>query len=223
LPGHGASGSFEHTPDTDSLCGWLDDLIECTSPVPPVLVGHTLGGALAAHFAGEQRGRLAALVLVDTLGLTPFQPTPAFGQALNEYLSAPGEASHDRLWSQCVFDLPATRTALGAQWASLKAYTLDRVQAPGGLAALSELMELYGVPAVPSATLARIAVPTTLIWGRQDRATALSVAKRASARFGWRLHVIDDAADDPALEQPEAFLSALRMTLKPVQMQEVSS
>jgi hypothetical protein len=37
------------------------------------------------------------------------------------------------------------------------------------------------------------------------------------------LHVIDDAADDPALEQPEAFLSALRMTLKPLQMQEVSS
>lgn len=223
LPGHGASGRFDHAPDIDSLNGWLDDLIECTSPVPPVLLGHTLGGALAARFAGEQHGRLAALVLVDTLGLIPFQPTPAFGQALNEFLSAPDEATHDRLWSQCVFDLPAARTALGARWASIKAYNLDRVRAPGGLDALRELMELYGVPAIPSAILARIAVPTTLIWGRQDRATALSVAEEASARFGWHLQVIDDAADDPALEQPEAFLSALRTTLEPLQMQEVSS
>ena len=62
------------------------------------------------------------------------------------------------------------------------------------------------MPAIPPAELARIAVPTTLIWGRHDLATPLSVAEAASARYGWPLHVIEDAADDPPIEQPEAFL-----------------
>jgi pimeloyl-ACP methyl ester carboxylesterase len=35
----------------------------------------------------------------------------------------------------------------------------------------------------------------------------------ASARYGWPLYVIEDAGDDPAMEQPEAFLEALRSSL----------
>ena len=54
-----------------------------------------------------------------------------------------------------------------------------------------------------------IAAPTTLVWGREDRQTPVAVAQRASERFGWPLHVIEDAADDPAFEQPAAVLGAL--------------
>jgi pimeloyl-ACP methyl ester carboxylesterase len=75
-------------------------------------------------------------------------------------------------------------------------------------------MEQFGAPAIPLDILARIAVPTTLIWGRHDRATPLSVAKEASKRFRWSLRVIDDAADDPALEQPDAFITTLRAALE---------
>ena len=32
-------------------------------------------------------------------------------------------------------------------------------------------------------------------------------------RHGWPLHVIEDAADDPTIDQPEAFLNALRNAL----------
>jgi hypothetical protein len=38
----------------------------------------------------------------------------------------------------------------------------------------------------------------------------LAVAEAASARHGWPLRVIDHAGDDPPLEQPKAFLAALR-------------
>jgi hypothetical protein len=41
----------------------------------------------------------------------------------------------------------------------------------------------------------------------------LHVAEAASARYGWPLHVIENARDDPAIEQPEAFLKALRTAL----------
>ncbi len=61
----------------DLLAGWVEDLIDCTCAAPPVLVGSTLGGAIAARFAAERGERLAALVLVDALGLTEFRPTPS--------------------------------------------------------------------------------------------------------------------------------------------------
>lgn len=41
----------------------------------------------------------------------------------------------------------------------------------------------------------------------------LEVAEAASSRYGWPLHVIENARDDPAIEQPEAFLKALRSAL----------
>jgi pimeloyl-ACP methyl ester carboxylesterase len=213
LPGHGASAPCEGVPDNDALLGWLDDLIECTCSEPPAVVGQTLGGAIAARFASEWSNRLRALVLIDTLGLTAFQPQPDFGAALEAFLSAPAAHTHDRLWSQCAFDLESLRRHLGDQWESLKAYNLACAWAPGRLAAVADLMGQFGIPAIPPPSLARITVPTTLIWGREDRATPLHVAADASARYGWELRVIDGAADDPAIEQPWEFVHTLRAIL----------
>jgi pimeloyl-ACP methyl ester carboxylesterase len=69
------------------------------------------------------------------------------------------------------------------------------------------------LPAIPAADLDRIAVPTSLIWGRQDRQVPLAVAEAAAARHGWPLQVIDPAGDDPPMEQPGAFLAALETAL----------
>jgi pimeloyl-ACP methyl ester carboxylesterase len=213
LPGHGESEIFARPLNPDLLSGWVEDLIDCTCAAPPVLVGSTLGGAIAVRFAAERGERLAALVLVDALGLTEFRPTPEFGAALNDYLSAPGALTHDRLWSLCAFDLTALRNRVGEKLDLIRAYNLDRLGSQERLAALRNLMEQFGAPAIPLHILERIAVPTTLIWGRHDRATPLPVAEEASRRFRWSLRVIDNAADDPALEQPEAFLGALDKAL----------
>jgi pimeloyl-ACP methyl ester carboxylesterase/ubiquinone/menaquinone biosynthesis C-methylase UbiE len=213
LPCHGASEVFDGPPDAERMLAWLDDLIECTCSTPPALVGHILGGAIAARFASDRSERLGRLVLVDTLGLAPFEPAPEFGRALSEFMAEPTEDTHDRLWSRCAFDLDALRDGLGERWEWIKAYNLDRARSAGLRAAQHALMERFGMPAIPPADLARIAVPTTLIWGRHDLATPLPVAQAASARHGWPLHVIEDAADDPPMEQPEAFLEALRAAL----------
>jgi len=60
--------------------------------------------------------------------------------------------------------------------------------------------------------VARIDVPTSLIWGRQDR-VPLAAAREASVRYGWPLDVIDDAGHFLGADQPEAFLQALRRAL----------
>jgi len=152
-------------------------------------------------------------VLVDTLGLAPFAPTPEFALALDRYLAGPTEATYEGLMHECAFDFDALREQLGTRWHTIAAYAVDRARTPSVQAALGSLMGGFGLPAVPAAELERITVPTTLIWGRHDRATPLAVAEAASARYGWPLHVIDHAADDPAFDQPAAFLRALRPAL----------
>jgi pimeloyl-ACP methyl ester carboxylesterase len=210
LPGHGSSGVPEGPLDADRVLAWLGELIERTCTSPPVLVGHLLGGAIAARFATEHGDRLSRLVLVGALGLAPFRPAPSFALALIRHVARPTERSHDRLWRRCTVDLDGVREQMGERWDQFAAYNLDRARTPSAKAALRGLMTAVGVPAIPPGDLARIAVPTSLIWGRHNRGLRLRVGEAASARYGWPLHVIEDAGDDPALEQPDAFLAALR-------------
>jgi pimeloyl-ACP methyl ester carboxylesterase len=132
---------------------------------------------------------------------------------LHQFLAQPTERTHEDLWRHCAFDLDGLRARMGERWQPFEAYNLDRARAPDVQAAVSILMEQLGVPAIPASDLARIAVPTTLIWGRHDRATPLAVAEAASARYGSPLHVIEQANDDPPVERPEALLRALRTAL----------
>jgi pimeloyl-ACP methyl ester carboxylesterase len=215
LPGHGASAVAGDPPDAERVAAWLGELIERTCPSPPALVGHGLGGAIAARFAVAQGDRVARLVLVDSFGLGRFRPAPRFALAMLGVIVRPTERTQERLFRQCMADPDGLREQLGEWGALLEAYALDGAGSPGQKAALRNLMPQLGLPAIPPAELARIAVPTTLIWGRHDRQVRLGVARAASARYGWPLHVIEDAADDPAVEQPEAFLRGLHAALGP--------
>lgn len=213
LPGHGTSEVTDGLLDADRVFAWLGELIERTCPSPPALVGLELGGAIAARFASHQSDGLSRLVLVDAFGLSRFRPSPRFALGLIRYLVRPTERTHDGLWRNCAIDLDGLRQRMGERWESFRAYNLDRARTPSVKAALRFFMRKLGVPAIPSADLARIAVPTTLIWGRHDRINRLRIAEAASARYGWPLHVIENAAADPQIEQPEAFLEALRVAL----------
>lgn len=213
LPGHGASAVITGELDQAQLHAWLGELIDATCPSPPVLVGQLFAGAMAARFAATSGNRLRGLVLVDSHGLSPFQPTAEFGQAIGEFMARPDASTHQDLWQYCAFDLPKMRQRMGERWQPFEDYNLDRARTPSVLAAVGALMHHFAMPAIPPDVLARIAVPTTLIWGRHDLGTPLSVAEAASSRYGWPLHVVDDAADDPAVEQPDAFLRALRIAL----------
>jgi pimeloyl-ACP methyl ester carboxylesterase len=213
LPGHGSSTGADGRLDARRVLSWLGELIEQTCSTPPVIVGQLVGGAIAARFAAEDGDRLAQLVLVVPFGLAPFQPTPAFAAALTGFLTGPDDRSHDELWRQCVHDLDALRRRPEARWELMKAYTLDRARTPGTIDALNALVQEFGFAAIPDAVLARIDVPTTLVWGRNDANLPLEVGRRASERYGWPLEVIENAGNEPAIEQPDAFLRALRAAM----------
>jgi pimeloyl-ACP methyl ester carboxylesterase len=208
LPGHGASDVNGGHLGADRMAAWVGELIERTCPSRPTLVGHVLGGAIAARFAIDHPDRLRVLVLVDSLGLGRFRPSPRFALGLIGFQARPTERTYNRFMRQCSFDLDGLREQMGERWEPFVAYNLELAQGPGAKAVGRMLREL-GLPRIPPAELARIAVPTALIWGRQDRASRLRIAEAASARYGWPLHVIENCADDPPRDQPEAFLQAL--------------
>lgn len=210
LPGHGNSEPDGGKVDVDRVLNWLAELIDQTCETPPFLVGQIIGGAIAARFAAAHGGRLRCLVLSDTFGLSPFEPAPEFGAALTEFVTEPSAENHDRLWRHCVFDLDSLRDRMSESWDHLRAYNLDRAQSAELRPTQQSLMGQFGLPAIPPEELARISVPTVLIWGRHDLAIPLPVAEAASARYGWPLHVIDDVGNDPPIEQPAAFVDALR-------------
>jgi pimeloyl-ACP methyl ester carboxylesterase len=214
LPGHGASEVRDGRLDAARVLAWLGELIESTCTAPPALVGHLLGGAIAARFASGESDRLSALVLVNPLGLAGFRPPPTFAFALVRHMARPTERSFDRLWRGCVADLDGLSRQMGEGWDSLSTYALDLARRPSLKSAMRVLMRELGVPAIPAADLERIAVPTTLIWGRYDRVLRLRIAEAASARYGWPLRVVENAGNEPNLEQPGAFLEALRPSLQ---------
>ena len=179
LPGHGASQMpVDGRLDPGRVLAWLGELIDQTCPSAPVVVGHGLGGAIAARFAADRGDRLAGLVLVDTLGLVEFDPAPSFGLALHRFLQEPTGPTRDGLFEQCFVDLDGLREQMGEHWAPLADYALDRAGSPGQQAALGLLMPQFGMPAIPAAELARITVPTTMIWGHRDLQVPLRDRRR---------------------------------------------
>lgn len=214
LPGHGESHLADGRIDADGVLRWLGQLIDATCASPPVLVGHVLGGAIAARYAVRHSERLCHLVLVDSLGLMPFRPSIRFALTMIGFLARPNPRSYDRFMRQCSYDLDDLRDQMGDVWTSYEACSLDFARSPGAKAA-GRIMRSVGVPRIPPADLARISVPTTLIWGRHDRANRVRGAEHVSACHGWPLHVIEDCADDPPRDRPRAFIDTLDDVLGP--------
>lgn len=213
LPGQGASVVMQGQLDAERVIAWLCALIGETCTTRPTLVGYALGGAIAARFAARAPTQVNHLVLIDSLGLAPFEPLREFAAALNEFLATPNVETHESLWRQCAHDLDALRNAMGNTWSAFESYNLDRANDPRVMASLHALMEHVGLPPIDPSELERILAPTTLIWGRHDRATPVATAEEISGRYGWPLHVIEDAADDPSIEKPESLARVLRSVL----------
>jgi len=212
LPGLGASEVPDGPPDAARVLAWLGELIQRTCPSPPALVGASLGASIAARFAIAHPDRLTRLVLIGAGSLARFRPAPGVALALIRFIARPGERTQDGLLRQVTVDPSRVRALLGERWEASQAYNLDRARTPSVRAANRRLLRELGTKTIPPHELARIAVPTSLIWGRHDRVMRLRIAEAASVRYGWPLHVVEDAGHF-SLEQPEACRAALRAAL----------
>ncbi len=155
-PGHGFSPppSASLTPEAllDAVSHALDHVLD----EPAVVVGNSLGGALALHYAIARPERVRALVLVSPAGA---HATDAEWRALREAFAF-GSRSDALAFLQRVYH----RTPL---FAHLVAH---EVAASVGRRAVRDLFATASNDHAPSPDgLASLAMPVLLVWGRSER------------------------------------------------------
>ena len=178
---------------------YYDDLFDALGLESFDLVGHSFGGMVAAEIAATLRPRVRRLVLIDPLGLWR-DDTP-----VADYLTAPPADLGALLFHD--LDSPDVKA---------------RIEEPEDLAAGQEAT-VRRMSAIASTThfvwpipdrglsrrLRRIAVPTLVLWGRNDRVVDVSYAKDfAAALPDAKVELFDRAGHYPQLEQRAAVTKA---------------
>lgn len=207
VPGLGESEPRERL-DATEFSHWLGALLQLTCTEPPTLVAHSLDGSLAARFAVGSGHLLDQLVLSGAPAIGPYRPPPGLLLAAIRSSQRPTEANFERFLRWPFLDADRTRQRDPEWFAAFSAYLRSRSAVPSVRRTMRQLIRA-GTRQVPDDELASITVPTALVWGRHDRMAPLRLAETAHAKFGWPLHIIENAGHVPFIEQPEAYLDAL--------------
>ncbi len=206
-PGLGESEPLARL-DDETFARWLRELIRLTCETRPTLVAHSLFGTLAACFAAAHGDSLSRLVVYAAPGVGPYRMPIGLRIVAMRFALRPNQRSGERFERFALLDRERTRQRDPAWFDSFSAYALSRARVSHVKRTMSRLIKI-GTQRVPDAELQRIRIPAALLWGRHDRMTPLRLAEAASTRLGWPLHVVDDAAHVPHIEQPDGFVDRL--------------
>jgi pimeloyl-ACP methyl ester carboxylesterase len=200
-PGYGESTGEDLLEDMldFALHGW--DLVDALGLSQPHLVGHSMGGMIAAEMACLAPRDAGKLVLVAPAGLwIEEHPIPDIFAMLPHEIAA------------ALFVDPQRGAALltgGADLSDLEALRDFYVATQRRLAMAGKI--LFPIPNRRlSKRLYRLRADTLIVWGAQDRLIVPAYAERWQAAIpGARVVTLDGAAHMVPYEQPEAFVRAV--------------
>jgi pimeloyl-ACP methyl ester carboxylesterase len=200
-PGYGDSTGEELLEDMldFTLHGW--DLVEALGLRQPHLVGHSMGGMIAAEMACLAPREVGRLVLAAPAGLwLDAHPIPDIFALLPYQLA------------EVLFHDPAQGQALltgGADLADMEALREFYIASQRRLAVAGKI--LFPIPNRRlSKRLYRLAADTLLVWGADDRLIVPAYAAHWQALIpGARVAMIDGAGHMLPYEQPDAFARAV--------------
>lgn len=214
FPGFGGSDPREsaYSPSgaADTVVAFMDALGLRTT----VIIGSSLGGAIATLAAGTAPERVSALVLVDPGGFTTglntlmrLETIPWVGEALlalgrrDPSLALSGVFAEQRRIPPELLDIVKANAARpGFGQAYLKA--LRVAAGPGGVRP--------AMVAQVHKAATRITAPTLIIWGGRDTILSPKQAEVAGRLIrGARVHVINGVGHVPYLESPDEFNTVL--------------
>jgi abhydrolase domain-containing protein 6 len=199
LPGYGFSvlrGTVGFL-SLDELSGEIDALLQ-TIHAPFLLLGHSLGGWLAARYASEHPDRVSHLILVNNAGIL-YEGTEEQGRAF------------------LVESIADVRRLLNTLW-----YRYPWYFKPFSTAILNDLRKRHVAEFVRGVhredflneRLARLTMPVSIIWGREDKLISpASVAIMRQAMPHATVHTIEKCGHVPQLERPKEFARAVHQIL----------
>lgn len=174
------------------------------------LVGNSAGSLMALHLTIQFPSSVAKLVLVDSAALgreVNFSFRLAAIPIIGELLTRPSRKGVARLWRQIIYDSTLVTDKLVEE-------TYQLASLPGAqrclLSALRAGINFLGQrtdmihPIVDN--LAKIGVPTLIIWGQQDRIIPVTHAHVAAERMpNAKLHIFDYCGHMPQMEHSKEF------------------
>lgn len=199
LPGFGRSQKQNALYSPGNYARFVKWVVDEFVGGPPILVGHSLGGAIALRYAGTYPNALSRLVLIDTAGVLErrIYTKEMLGVLAEEY-TIPFDV--DSLLGKMAGGLPNPLFDLDLM---LDNETIrERVLGgdPEKIAAMALVQEDF------SPYLFRVKAPTALIWGESDRVTPLRIGVLLEANLPEaRLRIIPGAGHMPMTEQPRQF------------------
>ncbi|MES1247446.1 MAG: alpha/beta hydrolase [Actinomycetota bacterium] len=168
----------------------------------PVVVGHSLGAAVAVSVAGSSRG----IVLLDG-DAVPGGSGPGW---LTDLLVPPWFTSAYRIVTGSGFVFRRVLRNAGApstSAAAVRAWQLP-FRVPGTAAAFRSMLR-YGVQGVSDATLRSVRTPRLVLWGADDRVDSIGAGRRTAALLRTRLVAVPGAGHLSMLAAPAVVARAI--------------
>lgn len=204
LPGMGLSDKPAGPYDLAAMTDRLGQLLDQETSGPVVVVGHSMGGELAAALAIAHPGRVVAAVLIAPAGY-------ALSPALD---SLTGRAADLIGWLNVGvgYIVPLHDPAWLGEPADRRAY--DPMADPAYRATATAVLRQFDFTALRD-SFPKLRQPTLLLWGRQDPTIPWAVGERIAALLPCRTFVTFPATlHRPHTTQPEAVLAEIMAFLQ---------
>ncbi len=198
LPNFGESTALEGPVEIDRYAQAVGSFIRALGVQRPVLIGHSLGGAVAMSAAVHEPGLFRGLVLVDSAPPSGF-PTPEDRHPLIERMRVDREL--------LAAALKATVPALDDT--GFFSRLVDDAARMAPQAWIGNARALGAFRCIEAC--AGFSQPVLVIWGRKDVIVSEAMARETVAAFPRaRLRIMEEVGHSPIVEDPAAFVGALR-------------
>lgn len=198
LPGFGVSEPLS-SHDLESYVSWLYDFIKHLKLAqPPILLGHSFGSIITAHFAAKYPSDIAKLILVNPIGAPALRgPRGVMTRLAILYYwlgrALPAKASHAWLSNKMIVKIMSVTMAKSKDKAMLRYIHDQHLQHFSTFANPTVVAEAFttSVSHDVCEIAAQLTVPTLLIAGEKDDITSLDKQKELHAALpGSKLIVI---------------------------------